>query len=115
LPGVLHHHERYDGKGYPSGLAGEQIPVQARIIQIADVFDALTSTRSYRAAFSWKKALDIMHEEAGKTIDPQLQQLFDGMMRVRLEGNERAWDELVVQANKFIGDAAAEGAVDGEA
>lgn len=114
LAGVLHHHERFDGKGYPLGLAGEDIPLQARIIQIADVFDALTSTRSYRSAFQWTKALQIMQEEAGKTLDPRLQQLFDGMMRKRLEGSDNAWEQLVAKANQFIADTAVEGSESGD-
>lgn len=101
LAGVLHHHERYDGSGYPSGLQGENIPLQARIIQIADVFDALTSNRSYRAAFSWEKALQIMAEEAGKTVDPQLQKRFDGLIRTIVEGRPGAWERLVDQASRF--------------
>ena len=84
LDGILHHHERYDGSGYPAGLKGEEIPLQARIIQIADVFDALTSNRSYRQAFDWQRALDILQEEAGKTVDPQLQKTFDALIRETL-------------------------------
>lgn len=84
LDGILHHHERYDGSGYPSGLKGEQIPLQARIIQIADVFDALTSNRSYRKAFDWQRALEILQEEAGKTVDPRLQKTFDALIRETL-------------------------------
>lgn len=115
LPGVLHHHERYDGRGYPDGLAGEAIPLQARILQIADVFDALTSNRSYRAAFTWTRALEILAEEAGKTVDPDLQRLFDGMMRARLEGGgEEAWEQLVAEANQWIADAALDGAEAGD-
>ncbi|MCK5271610.1 MAG: HD-GYP domain-containing protein [Sedimentisphaerales bacterium] len=72
LSAVRHHHEHYDGKGYPDGLAEEAIPLHARILQIADVWDALTSTRSYRGAISPKKAKEIMHAEAGTTMDPKL-------------------------------------------
>jgi HD-GYP domain-containing protein (c-di-GMP phosphodiesterase class II) len=81
LAGALHHHEHYDGGGYPSGLSGENIPRQARIIQVADIFDALTSNRSYRGAFAWEKALDIMRSEAGKTVDPWIFDTFDRMIR----------------------------------
>jgi HD-GYP domain-containing protein (c-di-GMP phosphodiesterase class II) len=72
LPAVRHHHEHYDGKGYPDGLAGEAIPLHARILQIADVWDALTSTRSYRGAMSPKEAKEIMRTEAGTTMDQKL-------------------------------------------
>lgn len=72
LAAVRHHHEHYDGKGYPDGLAEEAIPLHARILQIADVWDALTSTRSYRGAMSPEKAKEIMRAEAGTTMDPKL-------------------------------------------
>ncbi len=70
LEGVKHHHENFDGTGYPSGLARDQIPLIARIIRVADVFDALTSTRSYRAAFSAEDAIRVLREEAGTKLDP---------------------------------------------
>ncbi len=101
LEGVLHHHERYDGTGYPAGLAREEIPLQARIIQIADVFDALTSTRSYRAAYDWRKALAILKDEAGKLVDPNLCRVFDELIHGLLDGDDNAWDRLVEQANAF--------------
>lgn len=101
LDGVLYHHERYDGKGYPAGLKGEHIPFQARLIQIADIFDALTSNRSYRAAFHWTKALAIMQEEAGTTVDPSLQKVFDTMIRERLAGGAERWDQMIEEASGF--------------
>ncbi|UCG34192.1 MAG: HD-GYP domain-containing protein [Phycisphaerales bacterium] len=86
LNGVRHHHEAWDGSGYPDGLAGEQIPLEARIIQTADVFDALTSSRSYREAFTLEKALDIMQAGAGEKFDPDLVSLLVSMMeRARTE------------------------------
>lgn len=101
LDGVLHHHEHFDGGGYPSGLAGEDIPLQARIIQIADVFDALTSTRSYRAANDWSKALDIMKRESGTTLDPTLRLAFDELIRSAVEREPGGWIGLTKQANQF--------------
>jgi hypothetical protein len=101
LDGVLHHHERYDGGGYPTGLSGEDIPLQARIIQIADVFDALTSDRAYRRAYTWRKALDILREEAGRTIDPALQGTFDRLVRGILEGDPTGWEKMVRTADRF--------------
>lgn len=112
LAGILHHHEHYNGKGYPYGLSGEDIPLQARIIQIGDVFDALTSNRSYRKAFSWRDALDILRNEAGQTVDPKLQQAFDAMIRRELEHDEAAWERMVAEAcafeQKFEGQDSAE-------
>lgn len=102
LDGVLHHHERYDGQGYPLGLRGDAIPFQARIIQIADVFDALTSSRSYRPAFSWQEALDILRKEAGTVVDPKLQVLFDQLIRDRLQGEPSAWVDMVDEADHFM-------------
>lgn len=64
LPIIRSHHERWDGSGYPDGLAGEDIPLLARILQIADVFDALTSRRSYKPAYSLEDAANVLHEEA---------------------------------------------------
>ncbi len=69
---VRHHHERWDGTGYPDGLAGNQIPLTARILCIADAFTALTSKRSYRKAYAPAEALKIMEQEAGIVFDPQL-------------------------------------------
>jgi putative nucleotidyltransferase with HDIG domain len=66
---VRHHHERIDGYGYPDGLTGSQIPLGARIIAVADTFDAITSARSYRRASTHKKALDILSREAGSQLD----------------------------------------------
>jgi putative nucleotidyltransferase with HDIG domain len=66
---VRHHHERIDGTGYPDGLAGDEIPRGARIIAVADTFDALTSARPYRGACSHKKALDLLGSEAGTQLD----------------------------------------------
>ena len=76
LPGILHHHERYDGHGYPAGLKGEDIPYQARLIAVADTFDALTTNRAYRAGRSPEKALAIMEKEAGTQLDPQCVAVF---------------------------------------
>src|SRR5258708_37870686 len=64
LPVIRHHHERMDGSGYPDGLRGEQIPVQARVLQIADIYDALTTDRPYRVALTSEEALQILHHEA---------------------------------------------------
>jgi HD-GYP domain-containing protein (c-di-GMP phosphodiesterase class II) len=80
-PMVLHHHEHWDGGGYPHGLAGEAIPVAARVLCVADVFDALTTTRSYRGAFSHRAALEIMQGDAGHIFDPRLFEHFERLVR----------------------------------
>jgi putative two-component system response regulator len=66
LPIIRHHHERLDGSGYPDGLKGEEVPVTARVLQIVDVYDALTTTRPYRQALSTAEALEIMDAEVKK-------------------------------------------------
>ncbi|RME47967.1 MAG: response regulator [Deltaproteobacteria bacterium] len=73
---ALGHHERYDGRGYPRGVAGEEIPLSARIVALADVFDALTSARCYKRAFSNEVAKRIIREERGRHFDPDLVEAF---------------------------------------
>jgi hypothetical protein len=73
---ALSHHERWDGKGYPRGISAEQIPIEGRIVAIADVFDALTSDRVYRRAFTVEKATEMMLDESGRHFDPTLLQAF---------------------------------------
>jgi hypothetical protein len=67
---VRHHHERLDGTGYPDGLRGDDIPMGARIISVADTFDAITSNRAYRSKRRHRQALDVVSEEAGSRLDP---------------------------------------------
>ena len=69
LPAVGSHHERLDGTGYPRGLKGDQIPLIARIVAVADAYDAMTSDRAYRAAMSHKKAVDELHKSVGTHFD----------------------------------------------
>ena len=73
---ATYHHERWDGKGYPSGKAGEEIPLSARVMAVADVFDALVSRRSYKEPFSFEKAMDIIREGAGTQFDPEVAAIF---------------------------------------
>ncbi len=82
-PLILHHHEKIDGNGYPLGLKGDDIPFGAKVICVADVFDALTSDRIYRKAFDTDRALSIMREEVGTTFDPIIFKVFEIMI---LEG-----------------------------
>jgi HD-GYP domain-containing protein (c-di-GMP phosphodiesterase class II) len=73
------HHERYDGSGYPNGLAGEAIPMRARIFAIVDVFDALTSKRPYKEAIPFEETMAILRSESGKHFDPRLLATFDSI------------------------------------
>ncbi|XYJ11077.1 HD-GYP domain-containing protein [Telluria sp. B2] len=73
---ALTHHEKYDGSGYPKGLSGEQIPLTGRIVAIADVFDALTSVRPYKRAWSEEEAVDYLVQQKGRHFDPALVDLF---------------------------------------
>ncbi len=76
VPCVLHHHERWDGHGYPTGSAGEQIPVEARVLAVADAFDAMTSNRPYRAALSHGQAVAELERCAGSQFDPDVVAVF---------------------------------------
>lgn len=76
LPDIKHHHERFNGQGYPSGLKGEEIPIGARILSLADSFDAMTSNRPYRRALSLENTLREIKENAGRQFDPQLVAIF---------------------------------------
>ena len=73
---VRHHHERWDGKGHPDGLAGEEIPLGARIVSICDVYEALTSKRTYRDAYSHNFAMAFIQKDKGTYYDPKLVDLF---------------------------------------
>jgi len=88
LPGVLHHHERFDGRGYPHGIAGMAIPQMARIIALADTFDAMNSNRSYRAAMPRAETLEEIERCAGAQFDPEMAHVF-----VKLDFSE--YDRLV--------------------
>jgi HD-GYP domain-containing protein (c-di-GMP phosphodiesterase class II) len=78
LPYVLFHHERWDGGGYPAGLSGRRIPVEARILAIADAFDAMISPRPYRRSLTHEQALAEVEAEAGAQFDPVAAELFVG-------------------------------------
>jgi len=82
LPYVLHHHERWDGCGYPHRLSGEEIPLEARVLSVADAFDAMTSRRPYRPALTLEQALGELERCAGTQFDPELARTFvDGLRR----------------------------------
>jgi diguanylate cyclase (GGDEF)-like protein/putative nucleotidyltransferase with HDIG domain len=77
LPVILHHHERYDGTGYPSGLKGENIPLEARILSVADAFDAITSPRPYREQLSSQEAIEELKRCTGSQFDPKVIEAFN--------------------------------------
>lgn len=98
IPAVLGHHERYDGKGYPRRMKGEDIPLMGRMLCIADSFDAMLSKRSYKDGFPLEKVLRIVEEEAGKQFDPRLSELLiqavrDG--RIKCRTNAKKHEELM--------------------
>jgi len=87
LPIIRHHHERWDGSGYPDGLRGEQIPLLARIVQVVDIYDALTNPRPYKQAFTSKQAIGVIEEETARGWrDPEIVALF---LRLPIAGIDR--------------------------
>lgn len=86
LDGVRLHHERFDGRGYPQGLAGEAIPLAARIIAVADTYDAITSNRAYRKGLSHEQAVNEIRRVAGTQLDPDLVKVFLEMIREKGQG-----------------------------
>lgn len=101
LPMVLHHHEDWQGGGYPHGLTGEAIPLGARIIRVVETYDALTSIRPYRAAFAPAEALQLLANGSGKEFDSRVVEVFTARMRrnhaIHDEVIDR-WDDLQRQA-----------------
>lgn len=89
---ALYHHEKWDGSGYPYGLAGDAIPIEARIVAMADVFDALTSTRPYKKAWTVAAALDHIQQQSGKHFDPRVVELILQELPAILQIKER-WAE----------------------
>ncbi len=89
---AVSHHERWDGSGYPLGLAGQDIPLSGRIVAVADVFDALTSERPYKRAWSVEEALAFLNDNAGKLFDPALVALFEGALPRMLAIKDRLAD-----------------------
>jgi len=76
IPAILHHHERWDGEGYPHGLSQEEIPIGARIVALADVYQALISDRPYREAFSKTRAIKLIRQGSGTQFDPKIVDTF---------------------------------------
>jgi HD-GYP domain-containing protein (c-di-GMP phosphodiesterase class II) len=78
---ICHHHEHYDGTGYPLGLKAEEIPLPSRIIAVADIFDALTSGRSYREAVTKEEAVSTLKKTVGTHLDPSVFEAFEKLVR----------------------------------
>lgn len=97
---ALSHHERFDGKGYPEGRSGQEIPLAARIVAVADVYDALTSKRVYKGAYTHIAARGIIEKDAGSHFDPEIVKVFleneDEFIRIREEFGEMAEELLFV-------------------
>ena len=81
IPAAKYHHERYDGSGYPCGLAGDQIPLAARVVSVADSYDAMTSDRPYHKHMEKEKALNIMISGKGSQFDPDIVDIFVNIIR----------------------------------
>lgn len=90
---ALYHHEKFDGSGYPHRIADEAIPIEARIVAIADVFDALTSIRPYKKAWEVQAAVDLLQSEKGKHFDPELVDLFVAQLPAMVEIKEKYAEE----------------------
>jgi diguanylate cyclase (GGDEF)-like protein len=101
---VLHHHERYDGGGYPAGLKGEQIPLEARIVCVADAFSAMTADRPYRRRMPLDAACDELERNAGTQFDPEVVRVFIEELRNRPpDGDDplaRALDDAEIQLHR---------------
>ncbi len=106
LDGVLYHHENPDGSGYPKGLHGDQIPLVARIIHVADTFDALTSTRSYREAFSYERAYEIIRQDMGKRMDREAAEAFFRAFGKFQENEPEKFERLFLQHREQTDDPA---------
>ena len=90
---ILYHHEHFDGSGYPAGLAGEAIPLEARLVAVADVFDALVTDRPYRSRYDYSKSMEILSSMSGTHLDPALVKLFAGTISQDLV------ESLLIQAD----------------
>jgi putative two-component system response regulator len=94
---ALTHHEKWDGSGYPKGLRGEDIPLEGRIVALCDVFDALTSERSYKDVWSVEDAMVFIEENSGTHFDPELVVLFKKILPEMIEIKEKYAEEKSVQ------------------
>jgi len=110
-PIVRHHHERFGGKGYPDGLTGEEIPIEARILAVADVFDAMTHERAYRKALSREEAIAELERSAGTQFDPAVVEAF--LALVKRPGKEPPAPAQAASADRQLAAARAPGRTNG--
>jgi diguanylate cyclase (GGDEF)-like protein/putative nucleotidyltransferase with HDIG domain len=90
LPAILHHHEHYDGSGYPAGLSGDSIPTEAKILSVADAYDAMTSPRPYREQLSIEAALDELRRCSGTQFSPEIVEIFCNVVRPKAELEDKS-------------------------
>lgn len=102
INGILYHHERWDGTGYPEGLKGESIPKDARILSIADAFSAMTSSRPYRAALSDKEAIKRIEKGKGSQFDPELAKTFIGIVTETIPNEEKLSQDSSLQQSESM-------------
>ena len=98
IPAVISHHERYDGKGYPRGIAKEDIPLLGRILCVADSFDAMTSSRSYKESYSLEYSMNELEKNKGTQFDPHLVDVFLDLLKeekISVQGNRRLQDKII--------------------
>jgi len=99
---ILYHHEKYDGTGYPTGLSGNEIPLEARIVAVADVYDALMTDRSYRKKYSQAETAAFLRAMQGSALDPELVELFLSLVTVTEQHNELL-PAMGVQGRNYMG------------
>jgi putative nucleotidyltransferase with HDIG domain len=98
IPSIRHHHERWDGQGYPDRLAGDEIPLPARIISVADSFDAMTTRKPYRDAKSQKQAFEEILQLSGTRYDPEVVEAFERVWQAgKIQSIIVEWEELIQQ------------------
>ena len=98
---ILRHHEYFDGSGYPHGMAGEDIPIEAKIVSVADVFDALTSDRPYRKGLPLEKTIEILKSMKGKELDPTLVELFINSQETAGSSSDLSQGEIIDAPDQY--------------
>ena len=97
-----YHHEKWNGKGYPEGLSGTDIPLAARIMAVVDVYDALTSEKCYKTAYSHEKSMEIINEESGKSFDPDIIEVFNKIQKQLKRGKSQLYGKSIYKNGAFV-------------